>query len=312
MRKKGWLKVPAVTFLTDFAVHPLWVHPDIDAHVATSTFAAETATDRGGKDARASGPLVSERFSDESGFSRAATRRAFGIGPDDRAVLVVAGSWGVGDVVGTVEAIGRAGDYHPVTVCGRDQGAEGHARGARPRHGHRLDRRDARADGGVRRDGRERGRAHRERGVRRRAAGHHVQADCRTRQGQRRGHGRDRRVPVRAHRGRAARSRSRTSPNPVPRATSRSARAAALFAGDAKTDVLELAEHRDREQVVEPVRDPKAQRRLTGVLGVIVLLYVGLTARRPGRLRVRRRCRPRPEGRARRRSSSACGSRTRS
>jgi hypothetical protein len=54
-------------------------------------------------------------------------------------------------------------------------------------------------------------------------------------------------------------------------------RAAALFAGDAKVDVLELAEHRDREKVVEPIRDPKAQRRFTGVLGVIVLLYLGLT-----------------------------------
>ena len=36
-------------------------------------------------------------------------------------MLVVAGSWGVGDVVGTVEAIARAGDFHPVTVCGRDE-----------------------------------------------------------------------------------------------------------------------------------------------------------------------------------------------
>ena len=35
-------------------------------------------------------------------------------------MLVVAGSWGVGDVVATVEAIGRSGEFHPITVCGRD------------------------------------------------------------------------------------------------------------------------------------------------------------------------------------------------
>ncbi len=120
MRKKGWLKVPAITFLTDFAVHPLWVHPDIDANIATSQFAAATAVERGGKDARASGPLVAERFSDEHGVAREATRLSLGLRPGEKAVLVVAGSWGVGDVLGTVEAIVKAGDYHPVTVCGRD------------------------------------------------------------------------------------------------------------------------------------------------------------------------------------------------
>ena len=26
MRKKKWLRVPVATYLTDFAVHPLWVH----------------------------------------------------------------------------------------------------------------------------------------------------------------------------------------------------------------------------------------------------------------------------------------------
>jgi hypothetical protein len=36
-------------------------------------------------------------------------------------VLVVAGSWGVGDVLATVEAIGRSGEFHPITVCGRDE-----------------------------------------------------------------------------------------------------------------------------------------------------------------------------------------------
>jgi hypothetical protein len=55
------------------------------------------------------------------------------------------------------------------------------------------------------------------------------------------------------------------------------ARATALFAGDAKTDVLEMAEHRDRDKVVAPVRDPKAQRRVTTVAASLVLIYAGLT-----------------------------------
>jgi UDP-N-acetylglucosamine:LPS N-acetylglucosamine transferase len=119
MRRKKQLRVPVLTYLTDFAVHSLWVHRGIDRHLAVSEISAEAATSRGGRDARARGPLVSDRFRDAS-YDRDAVRTNLGLAPEDRAVLVVAGSWGVGDVVATVEAIGRSGEFHPITVCGRD------------------------------------------------------------------------------------------------------------------------------------------------------------------------------------------------
>jgi UDP-N-acetylglucosamine:LPS N-acetylglucosamine transferase len=120
MRRKKTLRVPVVTYLTDFAVHSLWVHPGIDRHLAVSELSARAASARGGRDARARGPLVSDRFRDRS-VERDAVRHALGLDPRDRAVLVVAGSWGVGDVVATVEAIGSEGRFHPITVCGRDE-----------------------------------------------------------------------------------------------------------------------------------------------------------------------------------------------
>jgi len=119
MRRKKQLRVPVVTYLTDFAVHSLWVHRGVDRHLAVSEISAAAAMSRGGKDARARGPLVSERFR-EADYDREAVRSNLGLLPEDRAVLVVAGSWGVGDVVATVEAIGRTGEFHPITVCGRD------------------------------------------------------------------------------------------------------------------------------------------------------------------------------------------------
>ncbi len=121
MRKKRWLKVPVMTYLTDFAVHPLWVHPHVDVHLATSEFAAETARERGGEDARSPGPLVADRFQRVPEVSRNASRAALGLTEDQRAVLVVAGSWGVGDITGTYDAICAAGDFHPVVVCARDE-----------------------------------------------------------------------------------------------------------------------------------------------------------------------------------------------
>src|SRR5262249_34806006 len=120
MRRTKLLRVPVVTYLTDFAVHSLWVHRGVDRHLAVSRLSAEAAVARGGKDARPYGPLVGERFRDAT-VDRAAVRSALGLNPDDRAILVVAGSWGVGDVVATVEAIGRSGEFHPITVCGRDE-----------------------------------------------------------------------------------------------------------------------------------------------------------------------------------------------
>jgi UDP-N-acetylglucosamine:LPS N-acetylglucosamine transferase len=121
MRKKRWLKVPVITYLTDFAVHPLWVHPHVDVHLATSPYAAATARTRGGDDARSPGPLVGDRFHPAGNEERAATRTELGLADDARGVLVVAGSWGVGDIPGTVDAIVAAGDFHPVVVCGRDE-----------------------------------------------------------------------------------------------------------------------------------------------------------------------------------------------
>ncbi len=69
----------------------------------------------------ASGPLVGDKFRDAVP-DRHDARLILGIEPHERAVLVVAGSWGVGDVPKTVAAITRAGDrYHPIVVCGKDE-----------------------------------------------------------------------------------------------------------------------------------------------------------------------------------------------
>jgi processive 1,2-diacylglycerol beta-glucosyltransferase len=276
MRKKGWLKVPAVTFLTDFAVHPLWVHPDIDAHVATSPFAAETAVERGGKDARASGPLVSERFVDATLSAREATRASLGIGPDERAVLVVAGSWGVGDVVGTVDAIVNVGAYHAVVVCGNDAHLKStlDERGvgtvigwtdempalmgacdAMVENAGGLTANEAFAVGlpvvtfkAIAGHGKDNAEGMAEIGVTRYALNEVELRDALAA------------VTV-----------------PGPERDAQVARARSLFAGDAKSDVLELAEYRDRDGVAVPIRDPKVQRRITTVAACLLLAYVGMT-----------------------------------
>src|SRR5262249_19060384 len=119
MRAKGWLRVPVMTYLTDFAVHPLWIHPGVDRHVALSPASSLLASARGARGMRTGAPLVRDAF--RSGIPRRVAARArLSIDVDAVVVLVVAGSWGVGDVAETVAAIERCGAYRPIVVCGHD------------------------------------------------------------------------------------------------------------------------------------------------------------------------------------------------
>lgn len=43
------------------------------------------------------------------------------MGPDDKAVLVVAGSWGVGEIDRTFDALAASGRYTPIALCGRNE-----------------------------------------------------------------------------------------------------------------------------------------------------------------------------------------------
>lgn len=120
MRRKKWLRVPAVTFLTDFAVHPLCVHPGVDLTLAVSAQTATEALEQRAAAVAAPGPLVPNRFS-SAGAERVDVRDRFGIPHDQTVALVVAGSWGVGEVIETVEELAAIDGVHPVTVCGKDE-----------------------------------------------------------------------------------------------------------------------------------------------------------------------------------------------
>jgi UDP-N-acetylglucosamine:LPS N-acetylglucosamine transferase len=119
LRATGRLVLPAVNFITDFGVHPLWVHKGIDLNLAVHYGPALMARDRTGRPSVACGPVVSACFEPEALPERAYVRASLGL-DNHRAVLVVAGSWGVGDVEWTWSAITATRAFTPVVVCGRD------------------------------------------------------------------------------------------------------------------------------------------------------------------------------------------------
>jgi processive 1,2-diacylglycerol beta-glucosyltransferase len=118
-RQRGQLSIPVVTYVTDFAVHPLLVHRAVDLHLCVHAQSAAKAAARVSGAVRAPGPLVQPRFVPTSA-GRARARRRVGLRPDERAVLIVAGSWGVGDVIEAFDVLSSSDRYTPVVVCGRN------------------------------------------------------------------------------------------------------------------------------------------------------------------------------------------------
>ena len=119
LKRRKKLHIPVSTFLTDFAVHPLWVHRGVDSHICVHPRAAQAVYNLTGEFATAPGPLVSSAFltSEESRYD---ARQRLGIPPEATAVLVVAGSWGVGELEETFDILLESDDFLPVAVCGHN------------------------------------------------------------------------------------------------------------------------------------------------------------------------------------------------
>jgi UDP-N-acetylglucosamine:LPS N-acetylglucosamine transferase len=123
MRRTGRLEAPVASVVVDFAAHRLWVDSGVDAHLCLHQVQAERVATRGGRGVITSGPIVRPGFATDPEV-REPARRALGLSESDRMILVVAGSWGAGDVVRTVQVIAADGRFRPVVVAGRNRGLE--------------------------------------------------------------------------------------------------------------------------------------------------------------------------------------------
>jgi UDP-N-acetylglucosamine:LPS N-acetylglucosamine transferase len=120
MRRSGDLTTPVFTFITDFSVHRLWVADGIDAHYVVHEHTAQRARALDAANVEVTGPLVPERFRPASSIARSRARAQFALPADQPLALLVAGSWGVGDVEQTAIEIARTGVAVPVVACGRN------------------------------------------------------------------------------------------------------------------------------------------------------------------------------------------------
>ena len=121
LRKQGKLPIPAVGFLTDVDVHALWLHKGIDKNLTVWHGSAVESINRVGVHAEAVGPVLPDTFLEPAtAAERAEGRELLGLTADEHLVLLVGGSWGVGDIGDTARAIRDAGVGTPVVLCGRN------------------------------------------------------------------------------------------------------------------------------------------------------------------------------------------------
>lgn len=121
LRRRRQLAVPAITYLTDFGVHPIWIAPGVDAHCAVHEASRNQARALGGADVRVAGRLVSAGFEPGSPSAKRRAREKFDLPPEGRLALLVAGSWAVGDVVAAAADVAGTGAAVPVVVCARNE-----------------------------------------------------------------------------------------------------------------------------------------------------------------------------------------------
>jgi UDP-N-acetylglucosamine:LPS N-acetylglucosamine transferase len=119
LRRRGDLTVPAVTYLTDPSVHPFWVHPGIDVHVAIYAEAQRQALGRDAAGVVLVQPPV-DCPTPMTAHRRAALLAAAGAPSVGRVAFVVGGSEGLGDLVAASREVRRSGQLTPVVVCGHN------------------------------------------------------------------------------------------------------------------------------------------------------------------------------------------------
>ena len=106
LRRAGRLHVPVCAVITDLAALRYWATPGADLHLVTHPESIdEVRSDRRRRRRRSTACTASPRRSSSSRVRALEARRALGLDPAAKIVLVSGGGWGVGDVEGAVREV---------------------------------------------------------------------------------------------------------------------------------------------------------------------------------------------------------------
>jgi UDP-glucose 4-epimerase len=119
LRRRGRLKVPCYSSITDLAGLYFWAHPGIDLHFITHPESAEEVEKIAGPGSvRWAKPPTSPSFL--AARSMADARRALSLPAAEQVIAVSGGGWGVGDLLGATRAALKVPDANVLCLCGRN------------------------------------------------------------------------------------------------------------------------------------------------------------------------------------------------
>ena len=120
LRRRGYMKVPLVSAITDLSQLRYWAWPGVDLHLITHPESEEEVRAIAGPTrVECVRGLTSPGFTDPP--DPEAGRREFGLPSGVPVVVVSGGGWGVGDLASAVEVSRSAAfDTHVVVLCGRN------------------------------------------------------------------------------------------------------------------------------------------------------------------------------------------------
>ncbi|HEU4978912.1 MAG TPA: hypothetical protein VFT42_08470 [Solirubrobacteraceae bacterium] len=121
-RRRGRLRIPLVSAITDLAGLRYWARKGCDLHLITHAQSAEEVRRIAGPQTRIAHVRGLTRPEFEQPREPAQARADLGLPPGVPIVLVSGGGWGVGDVDGAIaEALATGDDVHVVVLCGRNE-----------------------------------------------------------------------------------------------------------------------------------------------------------------------------------------------
>ena len=120
LRRRGRLRVPAVSAITDLAALRYWSHPGVDLHLVTHPESEEEV-----RGIAADSRVVPVRGLNSPDFlaprDRLAARRDLGLPEEPKLVVVSGGGWAVGDLTGAVDTALAIEGTVALVLCGRNE-----------------------------------------------------------------------------------------------------------------------------------------------------------------------------------------------
>ena len=125
MKEKTGCTIPLITIVTDFLPHRAYLSDGVDAYVTASDKAAQLLHEQYGVDSERIydyGHPVYDRFYEGNGRSREEVLTELGLDLEKRTVLVMAGSFGVSEVLDVYESLLDIDlDYQLIVITGKNK-----------------------------------------------------------------------------------------------------------------------------------------------------------------------------------------------